>query len=200
MDMAASGAYYIALPADRIIAHPTTVTGSVGVIFIRPQVTGLMEKIGVGVDVSKSGINKDIGSPFRAATEEEAQIFQAMTDQLGKRFIDLVARHRHLDPAALKEVATARVFLSDQALKLKLVDSIGYMSDGLKETRKLANLPEDARVVVYRRVEYPNDNIYNPATHLAGGKPLTLLPTGLQQLLPINQAGFYYLWYPGTMN
>jgi protease-4 len=200
MDVAASGAYYIALPADRIIAHPTTVTGSVGVIFIRPQVTGLMEKIGVGVEVSKSGTNKDIGSPFRAATEEEAQIFQAMTDQLGKRFIDLVAQHRHLDPAALKEVATARVFLADQALKLKLVDSIGYMSDGLKETRKLANLPEDARVVVFRRAEYPNDNIYNPATHLDGGKPVTLLPSGLQQLLPISQAGFYYLWYPGTMN
>ena len=142
LDVAASGAYYIALPADRIIAHPTTVTGSVGVIFIRPKVAGLMEKIGVAVEVNKSGINKDIGSPFRATTAEEEQVFQAMTDQLGKRFIELVARHRHLDPAALNEVASARVFLADQALSLKLVDSIGYMSDGLTEARRLSNLPE----------------------------------------------------------
>ena len=170
MDVAASGAYYIALPADRIIAHPTTVTGSVGVIFIRPKVSGLMDKIGVAVEVNKSGINKDIGSPFRATTAEEEQIFQAMTDQLGKRFIELVARHRHLDPAALNEVASARVFLADQALSLKLVDSIGYMSDGLKEARTLSNLPEDARVVVYRRTRIPERQHLQPG-HVLRGQP-----------------------------
>jgi protease-4 len=198
LDVAASGAYYIALPADRIIAHPTTVTGSVGVIFIRPKVAGLMDKIGVAVEVNKSGINKDIGSPFRATTAEEEQIFQAMTDQLGKRFIELVARHRHLDPAALSEVASARVFLADQALSLKLVDSIGYMSDGLKEARTLSNLPETARVVVYRRIEYPNDNIYNPVTSYESNRPAALVDVGLSRLIPSFQSGFYYLWLPAV--
>ncbi len=72
MGIAASGGYYIALPADRIVAHPTTITGSVGVIFLQPKVEGLMEKLGVEVDVSKSGDKKDMGSPFRPSTAEES--------------------------------------------------------------------------------------------------------------------------------
>jgi protease-4 len=195
LDVAASGGYYIALPAAHIVAHPTTVTGSVGVIFIRPKVTALMEKIGVGVEISKSGVNKDIGSPFRPTTPEEEEMLTAMTDQLGKRFVDLVARHRKMDPGRLVEISSARVFLAEQALNLNLVDSIGYMSDALSEAKKRAGLPEDARVVVYRRLDYPNDNIYNPVTAQDGSRPTALLDLGLPRLLPAGQAGFYYLWH-----
>jgi protease-4 len=196
MDVAASGAYYIALPADAIVAHPTTVTGSVGVIFIRPKVTGLMEKIGVGVEVSKSGQNKDIGSPFRATTPEEAVIFQAMTDQLAGRFVDLVRQHRGFDSATLAAVASARVYLAEEALNLKLVDRIGYMEDALAEARKRAKIPEDSQVVVYRRAEYPDDNIYNPTTSYGGDRPAVILDTGLSRLIPALPSGFYYLWHP----
>lgn len=195
LDVAASGGYYIALAADHIVAHPTTVTGSVGVIFIRPKVTALMEKIGVGVEVSKSGANKDIGSPFRPTTPEEEKIFTAMTEQLGRRFVDLVARHRKATPAALAEVSSAQVFLAEQALRLNLVDGIGYMPDALNEAKKRAGLPEDARVVVYRRADYPNDNIYNPVTSYEGGRPAAALDLGLPRLMPAAQAGFYYLWH-----
>lgn len=194
LDVAASGAYYIALPADHIVAHPTTVTGSVGVIFIRPKVASLMEKIGVGVEVSKSGVNKDIGSPFRHTTPEEEKILTAMTEQLGKRFVDLVGRHRNANPAALAEVSTASVFLADRAVALNLVDSIGYMSDALSEAKTRSGLPEDARVVVYRRLDYPNDNIYNPVTSYEGSRPAAVLDLGLPRLMPAAQAGFYYLW------
>lgn len=196
MDVAASGAYYIALPADAIVAHPTTLTGSVGVIFIRPKVTGLMEKIGVGVEVSKSGPNKDIGSPFRATTPEEAGIWQAMTDQLAARFVDLVRRHRRFDPAALAAVSSARVYLAEEALNLKLVDRIGYMEDALAEARQRADLPEDSRVIVYRRTEYPDDNIYNPTTSYEGGRLALIFDTGLSRLIPALPSGFYYLWHP----
>ncbi|MGD9333329.1 MAG: S49 family peptidase, partial [Desulfobacterales bacterium] len=96
MGLAASGGYYIALPADRIVAHPTTITGSVGVIFLQPKVEGLMEKIGVGVDVNKSGYQKDMGSPFRPSTPEEARLMQELTDHLGQRFIDLLTEHRQI--------------------------------------------------------------------------------------------------------
>jgi protease-4 len=198
MDVAASGAYYIALPADRILAHPTTVTGSVGVIFIRPKVAGLMEKIGIGVEVNKSGQNKDIGSPFRATTPEEELIFQAMTDQLAKRFVDLVQKHRMLDPAELSAVSSARVYLAEEALSLKLVDRIGYMPDAIAETKKIANLPEDAKIVVYRRIEYPDDNLYNPITAYEGNRPAVLIDTGLSSLVPALPAGFYYLWHPAA--
>jgi protease IV len=198
MDVAASGAYYIALPADVIVAHPTTITGSVGVIFIRPKVTGLMEKIGVGVEVSKSGPNKDIGSPFRATTPEEAGIFQAMTDRLAGRFIDLVRKHRGLGAAELAALSSARVYLAEEALNLKLVDRIGYMEDALAEARQRAGLPEDSKVVVYRRTEYPDDNLYNPVTSYEGDRSAVLFDTGLARLFPALPAGFYYLWHPGA--
>jgi len=198
MDVAASGAYYIALPADVILAHPTTVTGSVGVIFIRPKVAGLMEKIGIGVEVSKSGKNKDIGSPFRAATPEEERIFQAMTDQLAKRFVDLVQKHRVLAPEELTAVSSARVYLAEEAVSLKLVDRIGYMPDALAETKKIAGLPENAQIVVYRRIEYPDDNIYNPITSYEGNRPAVLVDTGFSSLFPAFPAGFYYLWHPAA--
>jgi protease-4 len=198
MDVAASGAYYIALPADLILAHPTSVTGSVGVIFIRPKVAGLMEKIGIGVEVSKSGKNKDIGSPFRPTTPEEERIFQTMTDQLAKRFVDLLQKHRMLSPTELSAVSSARVYLAEEALYLKLVDRVGYMPDALAETKKIAGLPEDAKVVVYRRIEYPDDNLYNPITSYEGNRPSLLVDTGLSSLVPALPAGFYYLWYPAA--
>lgn len=198
MDVAASGAYYIALPADFILAHPTTVTGSVGVIFVRPKVEGLMEKIGVGIEVSKSGKNKDIGSPFRATTPEEQRIFQAMTDQLATRFLSLVQSHRKLDARQLDAVASARVYLAEEALNLKLVDRIGYMPDAVAEAKTLAGLPNDAKVMVYRRIEYPDDNLYNPSTSYEGNRPAVLFDTGLAGLVPALPTGFYYLWYPGA--
>jgi protease-4 len=196
MDVAASGAYYIALTADVIVAHPTTLTGSVGVIFIRPKVTGLMEKIGVGVEVSKSGPNKDSGSPFRATTPEEASIFQQMTDHLAKRFVDLVQKNRGLDSAALAPLSAARVYLAEEALALKLVDRIGYMEDAVAEIRQRAGLPEDSKLIVYRRTEYPDDNVYNPLTSHEGDRPAVLFDTGLSQLIPALPTGFYYLWHP----
>ena len=101
MGLAASGGYYVALPADHIMAHPTTITGSVGVIFLQPRVAGLMEKLGVGVDVSKSGSLKDMGSPFRPATAEEKRIVDTMTRAQATRFLELVQKHRHLGSNAL---------------------------------------------------------------------------------------------------
>ena len=193
MGVAASGAYYIALPADYIQAHPTTITGSIGVIFARPKVTGLMQKIGVDVEVNKSGTDKDMGSPFRPTSAEEEKIFQALTDQLGDRFINKVASHRNLDPEALARISTARVFLANEALDLGLVDQIGYLENAVDQAKKLAGLGEDAKVIVYRRTEYPDDNIYNTSTRYGGGKVSLIsleLPGSLDQI----QTGFFYLW------
>jgi protease-4 len=194
MGVAASGGYYIALPADYIFAHPTTLTGSVGVIFLRPKVAGLMEKIGIGVEVNKSGTNKDMGSPYRSATVEENKILQAMTDRLGIRFVDLAAKHRNLDSAVTAEIATARVYLAPEALELGMVDEIGYLDQALAKAKQLADLPDNARVVVYRRTEYPDDNIYNTATRHGGGDlsvvSVDLLPDAFNQF----RTGFYYMW------
>ncbi len=117
MGVAASGGYYISLPADYILAHPTSITGSVGVLFIRPDVAGLMGKIGIEVEVSKTGKNKDMGSPFRQATAEERQIIKDMIDQLGKRFLDRIAEHRKIDPGAHEGNRICPYFFSRGCLK-----------------------------------------------------------------------------------
>jgi protease-4 len=196
MNVAASGGYYVALPADYIMAHPTSVTGSIGVIFLRPKVYGLMEKIGVDVAVNTSGQNKDMGSPFREATDEETDIFQTLTDSLGTRFSDLVLKHRQIDSDKFSEITSARIFLAQEAKDLGLVDEVGYVSDALVKTKSLAGLPQNSKVVVYRRNEYPNDNFYNTQSQFSGGG-MQLVHLGLPDLEIFSQPGFYYLWPAG---
>ena len=194
MNLATSGGYYVSLPADVIMAHPTTVTGSIGVILMRPQVSGLMEKIGVDVRVNKSGENKDMGSPFRTITPVEENMLQDLADKLGRRFVDLVKQHRQLDDQRLATVADARVFLADAAVAVGLVDKIGYLQDAVAEARELAALDADARVVIYRRTDYPNDNLYNTLTSGAQANPRPMVDMGpIGDLLSLD-AGFYYLW------
>ncbi|HDL07494.1 MAG TPA: signal peptide peptidase SppA [Desulfobacteraceae bacterium] len=198
MGVAASGGYYISLPADSIFAHPTTVTGSVGVLFLQPKVNKLMGKIGLGVEVSKSGKNKDMGSPFRETTIGEEKMFQMLTEELGHRFINLVAEHRRLDIKTLGDISSARIYLADEALSLGLVDKIGYLDDALSEAKKLAGLPENAKVVVYRRTKYPDDNLYNTAAMKSGAKNISLIDLEQLKELFLPEAGFYYLWQPAV--
>jgi protease IV len=145
------------------------------------------------VDVKKFGKNKDMGSPFRESTQEEQQLLQNMADGFGRRFISLVQTHRKSDQNALAEISTARVFLADDALKLGLVDKIGYLSDAVKEAKKLAGLSENAKVVAYRRTEFPEDNFYNTAgtesENLSVSAVSIEIPESLQP-----HTGFYYLW------
>jgi protease IV len=198
MDVAASGGYYIALPADRILAHPTTITGSVGVIFIVPRVSGLMDKLGVAVDIHKSGKDKDMGSPFRPSTRDEEVILKGLTDKMGKKFVDLVGKHRTDDAAVLANVSTARIYLASEALELKLIDRIGYVDDAISEAKDLAGLNKDARVIVYRRSKYPDDNVYNTSASSQSGAAGALVNLSLPEIIPDLSPGFYYLWTPVT--
>ena len=196
MDVAASGGYYVALPSDRILAHPTTITGSIGVIFLVPKINGLMEKIGVAVEVNKSGREKDMASPFRPTTPEEQKILDGLIATLGRQFADLVARHRTPGQEAMNEISSGRIYLASDALERRLIDRIGYVSDALSEARELAGLPKDARVIAYRRTRYPNDTIYNTSAAY-GDRGLPLVELGLTEILPQLGPGFYYLWAPG---
>jgi protease-4 len=193
VDLAASGGYYVSLPADWIMAHPTTVTGSIGVIFARPQVSGFMEKWGLAMEISKSGVQKDMGSPFRPPTEAEYAIFQELTDGLAVRFLDLVATHRKLTPQMREQIASARVYLAPAAKELGLVDQIGYLSDAIDKAKELGGLGKDARVITYRRAESEDDNIYNPAVMHKGNASGETGP--LPALFSFGgETGFYYLW------
>ena len=193
MNVAASGGYYISLPADWIVAHPTTVTGSIGVIFARPGMSGLMEKTGLAMEVSKSGEQKDMGSPFKPPTEKERAIFQELTDTLAKRFFNLVIQHRKLDPDQQQQIETARIFLPEDAKKLGLIDQIGYLTDAIEKARELAGLGPDARVITLRRQESEDDTIYNPSSRKANGG-LNDTAALLNPLRVFPETGFYYMW------
>ncbi|EMG36080.1 signal peptide peptidase A [Desulfocurvibacter africanus PCS] len=196
LEVAASGGYYISLPADVIVAHPTTITGSVGTIFIRPKVVGLMDKIGVDVDVTKSGVNKDMGSPFRQPSREEVEMFDGIVGDMNSRFLSLVAKHRKLSDENMRQVSTARVFTANQARKVGLVDEIGNIDFAVATARKQAGLPENTRLVVYRRTEYADDNPYNSLLTRMASQP-ALVDLGAAGDLLRRRTGFYYLWEPG---
>jgi len=196
MSTAASGGYYVALASDRIIAHPMTLTGSIGTIFIRPNATRLMEKVGLEAEITKSGKYKDMASPFRDILPEEEEMIRKIIEELNSRFLELTLQKRSLNEEQYKEVATARIFTAAQAVEAGLVDSIGYMEDALREAKNLSGLPDDARLVVYRRTHFPEDNVYNPITTEASGRVPALIHFPLSESLTVPSAGFYYLWAP----
>lgn len=196
MSVAASGGYYVSLPADLLVAHPTTITGSVGVIFMRPGIMGLMGKIGLQIEVDKSGINKDMGSPFRQSTEDERRMLQKLIDDMADRFLTLAATHRRLSPEVRNVISSGRIFYADEALRLGLIDRIGYLDDAIHEAARMTGLPPDPKVVVYRRSEYHDDNLYNAAIGRPETPEINLIDSGLADVIPPMQSGFYYLWLP----
>lgn len=196
MDVAASGGYYISLAADHIMAHPTTITGSIGAVFLRPDLNGLMQKIGVDVKINKSGKHKDMGYPVGEFTDSGNRILQDVIDEMGKRFLGLVQTHRKIDPKVMEEIATARIYLAGDAEKLGLIDGIGYFSDAVEKAGELAGLSSDYRVIVYRRTEYPDDNLYNVSTAGSSREPLVVADFGILNLTGRLNPGFYYLWCP----
>jgi len=197
MDVAASGGYYVAMPADIIVAHPTTITGSVGVVMLNIHLKGLMDKIGVSMRVSKSGANKDMGSPFRNPSQREKELIQDLTQQLGDQFLSLVKEHRKPDAKQFEEISSARIFSAKDAQNNGLVDQIGYIQDAIKVAQQLTDMPENPRVIMYRRVFYPNDNLYNNISAQISQKPFSLVNVKLPGHLDMLNNGFYYLWTPG---
>ena len=129
--VAASGGLMVALGADTIMANSGTVTGSIGVILDYPVAEDLLSKIGVTVEVIKSGALKDAGSPYRASTAEDRRSFQIVIDDLHEQFTELVARERGLPLEAVRKMATGQVFTGRQALELELIDLLGGYEDAL---------------------------------------------------------------------
>ena len=194
-DVAASGGYYVACAADQVVAHPTTVTGSIGVILVNLNLEGLLGKIGVRNETFKAGEHKDLLSPLRGATPEERRIVQSILDSLHARFVAVVREARpKLDTGRLAELTDGRIFDASQALAAGLVDRIGGLRDAIDVAKRSAGL-ETARVVMYRRADERRENIYSRA-----GSPaqVNLLPVDLGAL---GGGGprFMYLWAPGLV-
>jgi protease-4 len=138
--MAASGGYYIASPASKIVANPGTITGSIGVILEIPNVEGLMNKIGVTSQVIKSGKHKDIGSAFRGIKEEEKEILQGVMDNVHAQFIEAVSVGRKMDIENVRKISDGRIFTGEQAVEQGLVDELGTLEDAISLAAEMVGI------------------------------------------------------------
>ena len=145
--VAASGGYYIASPATRIIANPGTLTGSIGVIMEIPNIAGLMDKLGIKTEVVKSGRHKDIASIFRGIGKEEREILQGVLDNVHAQFIKAVAEGRKMLPSDVEKIADGRVFTGEQALKAGLIDELGSLEDAVQAAAKLSGIKGEPVIV-----------------------------------------------------
>jgi len=191
MDVAASGGYYIALAADTVVAHPTTVTGSIGTILVTANVEGLMQKVGVAANTIKSAEHKDMGSPFRAMTPDERQIFQSVIDELQRQFVAKVVERRRIPGDAARTLADGRIYTAQQALGHRLVDSIGYVPDAIDAAKRAAGVT-DAKVIVYKRPREYRATYYAQARTEAGALDVVAQFAASASVGP----RFLYLWAP----
>ena len=145
--VAASGGYYIAAAADRIIANPGTLTGSIGVIMELVNLEGLLKKVGVEGVVVKSGHYKDIGSPFRKMGADDRRILQSVMDDVHNQFIEAVAEGRSLDIAAVRTLADGRIFTGRQAVDVKLVDELGDLDDAVRIAADMVGIEGEPTLV-----------------------------------------------------
>lgn len=152
-DMAASGGYYISAPAQGIVAHPGTITGSIGVISTVLNLDGFYEMLGIEVETVKSGEQKDMYS--RTPTPEERALMQTLSDKAHEQFIIAVAEGRGMDIEAVRELATGQLFLGSQALEVGLVDRLGGIEEAIAFLAEMNDLENAVRY------EFPPPSLFD---------------------------------------
>lgn len=149
--LAASGGYYVAMGASRLVANRGTLTGSIGVISEFLQLRGALDKLGIDMKTIKSGKLKDAGSPVRKMTEEDQRYFQALMDDVHAQFIEVVARERKMTPEKTRELADGRVYTGEQAVGLGLVDTLGTYEDAVHIAAGIVGISGDPAIVKERK-------------------------------------------------
>ncbi len=203
-DVAASGAYYVSCAADKIVASPTSVVGSIGVIFQSFDARDFLEgKLGIIPRAIHSGTLKEMGSPFKHAQPLEDQIMQEMVNEYFARFESIVKSRRPVtenppappatQPATYAGIYSGRVFSGTEALRLGLVDQLGLLDDAIDLAKTLSNA-KNAQVVLYKRPYGYTGSIY--ASSQSPTPQANVININLPQSSAFVPAGFYYLWQP----
>lgn len=198
MDVAASGGYYLACAADQIVTYPTTVTGSVGVIFQTISVKPALARLGVNAEAITSGPNKDAGSPFSTLTAEHRQVFQALVDDFYRRFVAVVRNAREGIPEdQFSAMVDGRVISGEAAVKVGMADAMGDIYDAFVLAKKLARIKRANMVIYHRPLDYVG-SVYAqaPAGADSGGTQINLAQINVSDTFAESAAGFYYLWLP----
>ncbi len=199
MELGTSGAYYVASASDRIIASPTAITGSIGVIAMRLNIEGLLSKIGVSGETYKSGSMKDFWSPLRPSTPEEQKMLQDVIDRLYGRFIEIVSANRQkaLNEREVRDLADGRIFTAGEALRVKLIDQVSYLDETIDSMKKELGI-DRARIVTYVRPRTFKSSIYSEYGDLPqrGPQVVNLISINAEELSLFSGVQFMYLWNP----
>jgi protease-4 len=195
MDVAASGGYYIAMSGDSVVAHPTTTTGSLGVIVPAYNVSQLLEKWGVQDMSVTSGPMKDLLSATKPERTEQRAIVQSVVNDLYQQFLAVVRNGRgDRLKGPLETLADGRIYTANQAKAVGLIDRVGYFQDSIEEMHRLTGLRQFRVVTLASQPDNSEVNIYMGATHKPQARPGSLTTAlGLEQA-PV--APFWYLWIP----
>jgi protease-4 len=204
-EVGASGAYYLSCAADKIVAQPTSLVGSIGVIFESMEFSGTLDKIGARSWAITSGPLKEMGSPFKPLEPREQVVMQEMVEEYFERFVGIVATNRPIVEERRADVRdykkpdyagifSGRIFSGLEGKKLGLVDQLGLLSDAIDLAKNLGKAP-GAEVIIYRRPYGYSGSIYASSSLTppkSSGATFDL--PGVQSFVP---AGFYYMWRPG---
>jgi protease-4 len=189
--VAASGGYLIACAADKIVANPGTITGSISAIMHFANAEELLKKIGLKSSTVKSGKFKDIGSPTRPMTPEEKALIQALVDDTYDQLLDVIARDRKIPKEALRKIADGRIFTGRQARKLGLVDDLGGMDYAVRLAGKISGIKGKPEVA------YPTKKKSN-LWELILQQTISTLVGELRKEETRFHQGFYYLYEPSS--
>ena len=195
MDVGTGGAYYLATAADQIVAHPTSITGGMGVILNRYNLRDQMMQLNIFSDPVRGAPNVDLGTPVDSLTEQQHEILQQMADEFQGRFREVV-RHGRPNLRAAPDDFDGRIFTASQALQRGLIDGVGYVDDAADLARRLGGCPT-APVVVLHRV---NDQARTPYA-VTPNAPLqgALFPMNVPGLDRSQMPTFLYIWQPDPM-
>ena len=191
-DVGASGGYYVACGADKILAHPTTITGSIGVIMQTVSLAQTLAMIGVQTQAVTSGPMKDMASPFKPLDPKDLAVLQTMIDAYHERFLAVVGTSRTgLSAEKIRELADGRIYSAPQARDNGLVDALGYVGDAF-ELAKVLSKTARAKMVLYHRAYGYRANAYSAAPPAA--PQINLINISADSLLDSARPRFMYLW------
>lgn len=179
-DIATSGAYYVASCSSYIVADKASLTGSIGVISIFPEYSGLLKKLGVNVTIIKGGKYKDFASGFRPMTNEEKKMVENVIMEIYADFINDVAKNRNLSKDYVEKLAEGKIYSGRQAKELGLVDEVGSKEKAVEKAAKLAGIKGKPQVVTYYRRNFLEELLGNSFERLGYGiaKGLLIEPEG----------------------
>jgi len=196
-DVAASGGYYLACAGDEIIAHPTTITGSIGVVMQTFNFSEGMRRIGIRADAIVSGPNKPVGSPFEPMPAEHRALLQGIVNEFHENFLAVVKQNRpQLSEDKLLDITDGSIVTGARAAELGLIDSLGDLHDAFDSAKRRANLTRARLVKYHRPLEHVGSAYAQASAASTASSQINLLQLNVDASFLTEQVGFYYLWDP----